>query len=393
MSNLDEMLYESLEASCEPSEHLNHQIMDRRSQMSKGTMIRKGLATAATFGCLLLAGGTVVYAIGHYLSPAEIATEFNKGNALAKAFKSKSAITVNETQKTGDYIVTLLGMVSGKDLELCISEDEVSDLKADRSYIALAISMKDGTLMKEENKTLSPLVSGIDWRDVTIADMDATLHWFTKDGVVYELLECDDLEIFAGRGVQLGVVDQFGDESEAFKMDKATGKYEKTGGYEGCNALFTLPIDPGKGDESAVTAYLERIKEQRESVNASAEQDEYDGLSDDVAEFERTIAKMSAEEAGAYIKEHCRQTGVITLPYDDNGDFKWGEDYTDESILNEDTTYVEDGSSGMINVSGYKTGVPTYSHASSDGTTEGTTFAVITINDDHTVTMETYALK
>lgn len=393
MSNLDEILYESLEASCEPSEHLNHQIMDRRPQMSKGTMIRKRLATAAAFGGLLLAGGVSVYAVGHYLSPAEIATEFDEGNALVKAFESKSAIAVNETQKTGDYIVTLLGMVSGKDLELCVTEDEVSDLKADRSYIALAISMEDGTPMKEENKTLSPLVCGIDWRDVTIADMDATLHWFTKDGVVYELLECDNLEIFAGRGVQLGVVDQFGDESEAFIMDEATGIYEKAGGYEGCNALFSLPIDPAKGDEDAVTAYLEQIKEHRESENASTDKDEYDGLSADAAEFEKAIAEMSAEEAGAYIKEHCRQTGMATLPYDENGDLKWGEEYADEGNLNEDTTYVEDGSSGMINVSGYKAGVPTYSHASSDGTTEGTTFAVITINDDHTVTMETYALK
>ena len=66
---------------------------------------------------------------------------------------------------------------------------------------------------------------------------------------------------------------------------------------------------------------------------------------------------------------------------------------TQNTDMADDLYNVGDGSSGMINVSGYKTGVPTYSHASSDGTTEGTTFAVITINDDHTVTMETYALK
>ena len=112
--------------------------------MKQVVRLKKRIATAAAFGCVLLAGGTSVYAVSHYLRPSEIASAVSDGNALARAFESKGSININETQKAGEYLVTLLGMTSGRDLALCVSENDAADIHDGRSYVALAISRTDG---------------------------------------------------------------------------------------------------------------------------------------------------------------------------------------------------------------------------------------------------------
>ena len=54
---------------------------------------------------------------------------------------------------------------------------------------------------------VAPLINGVSVLMPMQQTMDETLTWFCKDGVLYELIECDDLEIFADRGVQLGIVE------------------------------------------------------------------------------------------------------------------------------------------------------------------------------------------
>lgn len=378
MSKLDDLLYKSLAPSEEPSEDLNRQIA-RRTCMNMSTTIRRRFATVAAVGFCLMAGGTGAYAVGHYLFPSEVASQVSETNALAKAFESESAITVNETQKTGDYEVCLLGMVSGTDLEPCVSGDEAA-INKERSYAAIAIARADGKPVGEDRKTVSPLINGIDWKDVTLADIDATLYSFSKDGVLYELLECDSLEKFAKRGVQLGVVDSFGDEADAFVMDKASGVYKKAAGYTGTNALFSLPLDESKGDEAAVSAYLEALRAAREHAGDESSVENTEGLAPEVVAFSDKISEMSAEDAAAYIAAHCRKADSVKLPYTADGTLSWDE---------EDIS----GSSGSMDISGYEEGVPAYSGMDSDGTPEGTHYMVITINKDQTATMEIYSLK
>ncbi|MBQ5483976.1 MAG: hypothetical protein IIT72_00600, partial [Lachnospiraceae bacterium] len=141
--------------------------------MNQSTMIRKRLATAAALGCVMIAGGTTVYAVSHYLRPSQIASEATGDHALAEAFESKTAIHINKSETTGNYIVTLLGIVNGQDLKQCISNEKGSSLRGDRSYAALAISRTDQKPMKDEAKTISPLICGLNWQDVTLADLDA----------------------------------------------------------------------------------------------------------------------------------------------------------------------------------------------------------------------------
>ena len=373
MSKLDELLYESLAPSHEPSEHLNRQVM-RRMDMKRNTMVRRGLATAAAITCALLVGGTGVYAYNHFLQPSEIASEVSERNALAKAFESKSAIRVEETQQSGDYSITLLGIVSGKDLEPCVA-GEVTGINKERSYAALAVTRIDGQPMGDDGVTVSPLIHGVDWQDVTLADLDATLHWFVRDGVAYELMECDSLDIFAQRGVQLGVVDQFGDEARAFEMD-ASGVYQKKDGYHGTSALFSLPLDERKGDEAAVSAYLEAVKLARESGDEEAVSDT-EGWDAKVLEFENAIEVLSEDDIPDYLKEHGKLVSTEEYKCAADGSFSWSNET----------------SSGTQSVSGYDVGVPTYAGMDSDGTVTGTHYTVVILNDNQTVTVETYQIK
>lgn len=46
--------------------------------------------------------------------------------ALAKAFESKDAITINETQKSAGYEITLMGIVTGKDLSVVVNDENRS---------------------------------------------------------------------------------------------------------------------------------------------------------------------------------------------------------------------------------------------------------------------------
>ncbi len=379
MSKLDQILYESLTPSHQPSDDLNRRIIRRRSDMNQSTMIRKRLATAAALGCVILAGGTTVYAVNHYLQPSQIAREAGEKDALAKAFDSKTAIRVNKHETTGNYIVTLLGIVNGQDLKQCISNEKGSSLRGDRSYAALAISRTDQKPMKDEAKTISPLICGLNWQDVTLADLDATLHHFTKDGILYELLECDDLEIFAGRGVQLGVTDQFGEEGKAFVMDRS-GTYHKAKGYAGTNALFSLPLDASKGDEAAVTAYLEKIKAKKNStLEKDAVTSEDTSRSSSVDKLQNTLAGMSVTDAATYIQRHFHKVTSFRCTCDNNGDVSWDETKT--------------VSSGMVNISGYPKDVPSYCQLDTDGTMEGTNLMLVTPHKNNRVTFDIYTIN
>lgn len=116
---------------------------------------------------------------------------------------------------------------------------------------------------------MAPLINGVSVLDANAATMDETLTWFCKDGVLYELIECDDLEIFADRGVQLGIVDSFGSETAAFRMDNESGSYRKVEDYAGTIALFLLPLDTTKADPAAAEEYLKKLEEAAAEAEAA----------------------------------------------------------------------------------------------------------------------------
>lgn len=306
---IEELLYESLRPMDEPDPELNRRILEWRSNKSmRKSSIRKS-AVAAAIVCVLAVSSITAVAAYRYLNPAQVAEEVSENDALAKAFEGKDAIKINETQKNDKYEVTLLGMVSGAGLELYMPEDEEDKLQQDYTYVVMAVAHTDGTAVSQnDQKCISPLIHGVDWMIANNGTMNTGLTTFIRDGVMYELIECDSLEKFAGRGVQIGVVDSFAEENQAFAMDES-GKYQKKADYKGTNFLFDLPLDPAKGDEQAAEQYLKELEREDESdaEDESVDEEDIDNTEDpELKEFlkkERQYRKKD-DEAG-FLREYA----------------------------------------------------------------------------------------
>lgn len=368
---LDELLYDALLPADEPEPELNRRILESQSkEVSAMRHYHFKKMAAAVAVCVLAVGSITVYAAYKYLSPSQVAEEVSDNNALAKAFESKDAVLVNETQISGDYEITLLGLVSGTNLAPCVDESETGKLEESRMYAAVAVNRTDGKALEaEEKKCISPLLNGVEWMVANNGTMDVGLSWFVKDGVIYELLDCDNLEMFAERGVQVGVVDEFCDETEAFSMDKNTGVYSKKSGYAGTNALFDLPLDKTKADEKAAEAYIEKLK------NPDDDEEDEEEITGDT-DYEKYISDFeAAEDEAAFLKENAVLVNREVLKIDKDGMAEFGK---------------EEKTSGTIDVSGYKQGVPT-SGVITGGTLDDTVIHMFTVNGDGTVTYETYA--
>ncbi len=243
------------------SEHISLEdiMSEKRSYRQRSKVV------AAVVCTVILLGSGSVYAANHYLNPSQIVDEISADSALSKAFADKDAITINETQTSNGYNITLLGLVSGEKLGLYVPDETKKEVSDKHSYAALAISKSDGSKMSNRNFCVSPLINGEAFTDVNAATLNVGLSWFEKDGVIYELIECDNLEIFADRGAYLSLVDDFGDEVAAFRMDEATGKYHKVKDYAGTSALFTLPLDKDKADTMAADKFLVSLRREADS--------------------------------------------------------------------------------------------------------------------------------
>ena len=86
------------------------------------------------------------------LSPSQVATE-NGHTELAEAFESKDAIVINETVESGDFAITLMGLVSGENLKDYTNYDP--PVEGSRTYAVLALRRLDGTPVTNENYDFS----------------------------------------------------------------------------------------------------------------------------------------------------------------------------------------------------------------------------------------------
>ena len=350
MKDMDELLKQNLLSDCVPDESLNASILEKakETQTMKHKTFRSGAAAAAAIA-ILAVGSVSAYAAYRYLTPSQVADEITDGGALAKAFESKDAVLVNETQKTAGYDITLMGLVSGKDLMPVAPEDSLDGISKEKTYAVLAIAKEDGSPMpgmQDDDYQIfcaSALVKGKSFMDVNNGTLNAGAYAFEQDGVQYQILECDNLEIFANIGVYVGVVESFGQESHAFTMDKETGEYRVDESYDGMKALFTIPLDKSKADDAAAEKFFQEIE------------------AEDAQEFLKQHAEVYFRETYTLNENEglCVQTNAGEAEYD------------------KDTLPKE-------------VGVETVSAFSSDGTLAGTFGDSITKNEDGTYTYTVY---
>ncbi len=273
------LLKQALMPAEEPAARLNQTILDRaderyRREQSgdrngdwsgdrRGGKRRfpAGLAVAA----ILCMCSITAYGAWHYLTPGELAERMGD-DALADAFRSEGALQINEVQSYGGYDVTLLGIVSGEGLSKFQRLGD-GELCLDRSYAAVAIACSDGAAMPDDSDGayraseffVSPLIGGYSPVMYNAATMHGGYCEAVVDNVLYRLVECDNVELFADHDLYLCVSDSPFYRAEAYHYDRATGKISRNAEYAGLNALFELPIDVARANPQKAAEYLANL--------------------------------------------------------------------------------------------------------------------------------------
>ena len=275
---MDDLLHEVFQMNVEPDAALNQRIMKAvkekkmeqeicdkkytRKEKAKNLGRRPILIVAL---CVVALSITVVAAV-HLLSEKQVSTEIGDYK-LAKAFEGKEAISINKKQVDGDYEVTLMGIVSGVGLSDFKREID-GELQDNASYAVISIAKVDGTSMPLPNDEsygnppflVSPLVKGLKPWQYNIFTMNGGYREIVKDGVMYRLIECSNIEMFADRGLYLCVLSNTFYDINAYKYNEETGEMTPNEGFEGVNLLFDLPIPVDKSNPSEAQKFIDELE-------------------------------------------------------------------------------------------------------------------------------------
>lgn len=238
-------------------------------------------AVLVTAAIVLMASAATVLAVRWLRPPDEIAEALANEN-IAEAFRSERAILIDKQEQCGDYAITLMGIAPSEEL---VSLD--ADIAQNKTYAVVAISMLDGSAMPEINSNgftqfyTNPFINGVaPWQ----GGVDHVQGSTVMDGVYYLLAECDTLEVFADRGVYLGVSDYPFFSQEAFVYDTEVGEFSRNADYRGVNVLFTLPLDiadPERANElipPPITETPSPTADVSDDPEPSPDEDPYAGL-------------------------------------------------------------------------------------------------------------------
>lgn len=264
-NNMDKILRHALAPTKEPSYELNQTIKNsikEKTIMRKNT--RKLIPVPILAVALTLLMSITALAAWKILSPKEVAKELGD-NGLMQAFQSEDAIEINETITSGGYNISLLGVVSGQGLS--DFKGSAEEIHPDRTYAVVAISKEDQSPMPDTSDDayndisffVSPLIKGEKPWLYNIASMGGSYTEKVINGVMYRIIECDGVEIFADRGIYLCVSSTPFYSVEAFNYDEVTGIITPNPEFDGVNVIFDLPLDPSKADPNKAEKYLQEL--------------------------------------------------------------------------------------------------------------------------------------
>ena len=255
MTGIDEILYDALSADRNPDAGIDQAIiirfkeehMNKRNHLNK----RRYRYAAVIAIAVLLIGSVTVYAALRYLSAGEVAIQ-NEDERLAWEFTNNNKLNENVTQSYCGYDITLLGVVSGKDISDNFSEDDQKSIDGDKTYIAVAISHSDGSPMPDQQSDefdptqffVSPYIRGLNPVEYNAYTLDGGFSCFVADGIQYRLLETDTIEEYADNGLYIGISEGMAYNGRAYSYDAESGIISRNEGFEGVNALFELILEP-----------------------------------------------------------------------------------------------------------------------------------------------------
>jgi len=262
--DVDMILRKALTSSETPDPKLIQNLKSeliKEEPILKKTTIRRSFSMAAAIAASMVLITATAFAAWQLMKPADIASELGD-TVLSAAFDGESAIHINESQTAGGYKFTLMSIVSGNDIS-DYSRFYGDQPVRDRTYAVLATQKEDGSPMNfdeliagEYSFRIGPLVRGLKpWQVFISRGGSATII----DGVMYVLIESDDISVFADRGVYIHVSTGFPG-SDVITFHEETGELTPNPSYDGINILFDLPLDKSLADPVKAQEYLERLQ-------------------------------------------------------------------------------------------------------------------------------------
>lgn len=219
--------------------------------------IKRAVLLAAAIICLI---GTTAFAAYHLLNAKDVANRL--GNAkLAQYFSEQG--TVLKTVTDGDYKATVLGVASGENLSNYVSSTD--EVFPDKTYAVVAIEKADGSAMTYDDPILvTPLIEGLNPWEYNIFTMNGGYSADIIDGVLYRIIEIDNIEYFADRNVYMAVISDMFLDNTSYSFDEKTGKISPKEDYDGTNILIPLVLDKSKANPKKAAEYLKKLEENSE---------------------------------------------------------------------------------------------------------------------------------
>lgn len=198
--------------------------------------------------CLFLAFSVTAYAAIRLLTAPEAARKISF-EAMAQAFEDEDALSIQETQQSRGFDITLLGIAYGSSLREYLGE---SSIPADSAYALVALSRSDGSPMPAptsrtgENQVpdlfMTFLAPGYSPDDDNPLNQTTGMIRMYQDGVYYQTVECTALYDYGRDGFYLSVNEGIHCEQSAYRYDEATGRIALNEDYDSIHALFEISL-------------------------------------------------------------------------------------------------------------------------------------------------------
>ena len=248
--------------------------ISKKERMSEMKNKRRLSIAAAAAICVLAVSNTVaVAATVRYLSREEIIKEV-KDPYAENAFKNGTTLDINQTVEAGDYRFRVYSIATQEKL----TENGLNEGLEGGTYAVVSVERIDGTSMSddynEKNFFVSPLIQGLEPWSYNIASMGGSYTEKIKDGILYRIIKCDDIALFADRQIYLSILDNTFYQKDAYHYNEVDGTISRDESYDGINLLFELPIDKSRADKEKAAQYLRELEkswEQEETEKTISE--------------------------------------------------------------------------------------------------------------------------
>jgi len=238
-------------------------IQKTKCKMMKGEqiMMKRSFSTAVAIVVVVMLFATTAFAAWYFLKPSEVAKVLDD-NTLSAAFDSGTAVNINQSVASGEYIFTLLAVVTGKDItDMPYYNESVND---ERTYAVVAIRNTAGSPMPDTSDDeygkvsflATPLIRGLAPWQYNAVTMNGGYSETVIDGVMYRIAECDGVAMFADRGLYFAVCSSTFINNGTFLYNNQTGEISVNPDYDGASAVFDLPIDPTLADPFKAEQYI-----------------------------------------------------------------------------------------------------------------------------------------